>query len=148
MLIPFHTARIFDDWPFYVKSVESIPGLIEFIKIVNQWHMHLFFLLAGASSYFALKFRSRKEFVIERIKRLFIPLLFGVAVIIPPQSYLRLFDDVRKVWPEWAAQYFIGGPDYQKSFFAFYTDYFNGPFPEGNFEWGHLWFLAYLFVFP
>ena len=147
MLIPFHTARIFDSWPFYVKSVEVSRGLIPFIDFVNQWHMPLFFLLAGASSYFALQFRTRKEYVRERFKRLAVPLVFGTLVIIPPQSYVRLFGDPSRVWPRWTLEAFMGGPGYQKSYFDFYPDFFTGPFPNGNFEWGHLWFLAYLFVF-
>ena len=35
MLIPFHTARIFDIWPFYVKSVEVSPGLTSFVEFVD-----------------------------------------------------------------------------------------------------------------
>lgn len=42
---------------------------------------------------------------------------------------------------------FEGGFGYNKSFLEFYPDFFNGIYPNGNFEWAHLWFLAYLFVF-
>ncbi len=118
-----------------------------FGKFLNQWHMHLFFFLAGASSCLALRFRSHRQYVRERFRRLIIPLLFGILVIIPPQSYYRLFGDAHFVWPGNRLAFFTGGLQFHKSYLAFYPDFFNGIFPAGNFEWGHLWFLAYLFVF-
>lgn len=147
LLFPFHTARIFDPWPFYVKSETQNLGLMVFAKFLNQWHMHLFFFLAGTSTCLALRFRSHRQYVRERFRRLIVPLLFGILVIIPPQSYYRLFGNPHLVWPGNRLQFFIGGPQFHKSYFAFYPDFFNGIFPVGNFEWGHLWFLAYLFVF-
>ncbi len=117
-----------------------------FGKFLNQWHMHLFFFLAGASTCLALRFRSHRQYARERFRRLIIPLLFGTLILIPPQSYYRLFGDPHLVWPgNWLA-FFTGGPQFHKSYLAFYPDFFNGIFPAGNFEWGHLWFLAYLFV--
>lgn len=147
LLFPFHTARIFDPWPFYVKSQIQSVELVVFARFLNQWHMHLFFFLAGASTCLALRFRSQRQYVRERYRRLVVPLLFGILVIIPPQSYYRLFGDPRLVWPGNQLQFFTGGPQFHKSYFAFYAHFFNGIFPHGNFEWGHLWFLAYLFVF-
>jgi len=147
LLFPFHTARIFDPWPFYVKSETVNVALVVFVLFLNQWHMHLFFFLAGASTSLALRFRSEREYVGERFRRLVVPFLFGILVIIPPQCYYRLFGDPHLVWPSDQLQFFIGGPQFNKSYLAFYPDFFNGIFPRGNFEWGHLWFLAYLFVF-
>src|SRR5512140_3140440 len=90
LLFPFHTARIFDVWEaFYAKNAEvSAPLTYGIIGFLNQWHMPLFFLLAGASTWFALGFRSGKAYAVERFKRLFVPLVFGLLVIIPPQAYL------------------------------------------------------------
>jgi hypothetical protein len=36
---------------------------------------------------------------------------------------------------------------FQGSYFRFYPQFFDGIAPNGNFEYGHLWFLLYLFVF-
>ena len=52
----------------------------------------LFFLLAGASTYYALHKRSGTEYLRERLKRLFLPLIFGTLVLIPPLSYLGLLN--------------------------------------------------------
>lgn len=102
-----------------------------FITFVHQWHMPLFFLLSGAGTYFALSFRSALQYVQERFKRLFLPFLFGTLVLVPPQVYYRL----------------LSNPSYQDSYLQFYPQFFNGIRPQGNFEWSHLWFVIYLFVF-
>jgi hypothetical protein len=49
--------------------------------------MPLLFLLAGATTWFALKKRSPKQYVIERFKRLVIPFIIGSIILVPPQRY-------------------------------------------------------------
>ena len=51
--------------------------------------MPLFFLLAGIAVWYALRRRTGKVFAWERFRRLFVPLMVGIAVIIPPQVYLE-----------------------------------------------------------
>ena len=85
LLIPFHTARLFDFWePNYVKNAELSAGLTYQIAFIGPWHMPLLFLLAGAATWYALDFRSDGDYVRERFKRLLVPLAFGVLVIVPP----------------------------------------------------------------
>jgi glucan biosynthesis protein C len=137
LLVPYHTARIFDIWePFYAKSAQASELLTYvFVGAVNPWHMPLFFLLAGAATWFALGFRSSSEYVKERVKRLIIPLLFGLLVIIPPQSYLG------------ALTY----GNFDGSFLEYYPRFFQiGPGGGlegymGGFTPGHLWFILMLF---
>lgn len=136
LLFPFHTWRVFNAGdPFYVKSPylsEAINGVIWFI---DMWHMPLLFLLAGASTYFALKKRSGLQYLGERITRIFVPLLFGWLVLIPPQTwYGARFNSgyTRSFWHYLASGDFLvwnvqGGGDYY-----------------GGFGMGHLWFLFYL----
>ncbi len=146
VLYPFHTGEIFSTHSFYVKN-ETISTFLMFVNsLIHYWHMPLFMLLAGIGSYYALKHRSERAYIAERFKRIFVPLLFGILVIIPPQSFLRLYGDPERVWPR-GFQHNAPGPGYSKNFFQFYPDFFNGIFPNGNLEWGHLWFLAYLFTF-
>jgi hypothetical protein len=56
-----------------------------------------------------------------------------------------MFGDPDKVWPKGFAHNAI--PGFDKSYFEYYPDFFNGIYPNGNLDWGHLWFLAYLFTF-
>jgi fucose 4-O-acetylase-like acetyltransferase len=92
LLFTYHTTRIFDDsQDFYIKNaIESANLTRIFINSVSPWHMPLFFLLAGASTWFALRFRSGRMYTKERFKRLLIPLIFGLLVIVPPQTYIGL----------------------------------------------------------
>ena len=91
LLFPRHTARIFDiGEEFYAKNDQTSKALTYFIDYLKPWHMPLFFLLAGASTWFALRFRSGGSYTRERVKRLLVPFIFGVLVIVPPQSYLGL----------------------------------------------------------
>jgi glucans biosynthesis protein C len=138
LLIPFHTARIFDIWePFYAKNGESSAALsYGLIAFLNPWHMPLLFLLAGASTWFALGFRSSGQYTQERFTRLLVPLLFGVLVIVPPQGYYALLTQ--------------GTPT--ASFADFLMTYFMIDFSDlsgyfGKFTPGHLWFILFLFVF-
>lgn len=134
LLLYFHTAAIFyvgELGEFYVKNEKSSYAMNCLIAFVHQWHMPLFFLLSGAGTWFALSFRSVVDYVQERFKRLFIPFLFGTLVLVPAQVYYRL----------------LSNPSYQDSYLQFYPQFFNGIRPQGNFEWAHLWFALYLFVF-
>ena len=134
VLIYFHAAAVFyrgDLGEFYVVNRETSPGLGLFISIVHQWHMPLFFFISGASSWFALEKRSTQDYIKQRVQRLLIPFVFALFVLVPPQVYLSLLSRSR----------------FQGSYFEFYPHFFNGIRPAGNFEWAHLWFIVYLFVF-
>jgi len=139
LLFFFHTACIFHPWSdFYIKNDQLSP-LIAYIFVwtVGHWHMSLFFILAGASTYFALQKRSGAEYVRERVKRLFIPLIFGTLVLIPPISYLGL----------------LNHSDYSQSFIAWLPNFFHlqtadlDGFFLGGLTVGHLWFILHLFVY-
>ena len=89
LLIPYHTARVFNwDEEFYIKNVPTDVPSQRFINFVGPWHMSLLFVLAGAASWFAFRHRSGRQYAGERGKRLLIPFVFGVLVIMPPQTWL------------------------------------------------------------
>lgn len=136
LLIPFHSARLFDVWePFYAKNAQTSMVLSIFIGVVNAFHMPLLFLLAGASTYFALAKRGSARYVGERALRLLVPFAFGVAVLIPPQSWFGARQNV-----EGFSQAYL---PYWRGFFAWDTsvsDYFGGS------GFGHLWFVLFLFI--
>ncbi len=145
-LFPFHAGQIYNsEAAFYVKDEVSIPVIMGINSFIYLWHMPLFMFLAGIGSYYALRFRSGRQYLLERFRRLIIPLIFGILVLIPPLTYIRMFGDPDKVWPQGFAHNAI--PGFDKSYFEYYPDFFNGIYPNGNLDWGHLWFLAYLFTF-
>jgi glucans biosynthesis protein C len=130
----FHCARFFDRGPWHVKNYEVSLGLTIFVGFLAQWLMPLFFVTSGMSSYYALALRTKGQYASERFTRLFIPLLFGILVLIPPQVYI-----------ERATQAGFSG-----SFFDFLPYYFDGLYGiGGNFAWMglHLWYLEVLFLY-
>jgi len=135
----FHAACIFHPWSDnYVKNDQLSPAIAYiFVWTLGHWHMSLFFILAGASTYFALRKRSGIEYIKERVKRLFIPLIFGTLVIIPPLSYLGL----------------LSHSDYSQSYIAWFPNFFHlqtadlSGFFLGGFTTGHLWFILHLLVY-
>lgn len=138
LLFPFHTARVFDVWSdFYVKNDQLSAGLTWFIAFMEPWHMPLLFLLAGAATWFALGKRSGRAYAGERVKRLLVPFLFGLLVLIPPQSYLGLLSHSGSApgYFSWLPQFFqLNGADMDGYFLGGHT-------------WGHLWFIAHLLLY-
>lgn len=137
LLFPYHVGRIFDFNRFYVEDVVALRVVWFFEVLVNPWHMPLFFLLAGASSWFALRFRSGGQYVRERFVRLLVPFLFGLFVLVPPQTYFGLRNHSCYSEP------FLV---YYPRFFRLIAEDLDGYF-LGGFTLGHLWFVLYLFVF-
>ncbi len=131
LLIFFHTAQIFKSGWFHLKNDTSSHIFNTFSDFIYMWHMPLFFLIAGASTWFAIEFRNEKQYRKERTNRLLIPLLFGILLVIPPQAY---YENLQKM-------------HYTGTFLEFYPHFFEGIYPKGNLHWGHLWFIFYLFIF-
>jgi hypothetical protein len=129
-----HATNIYDSLYWHIRSGEPNAGLIVLVVFGTQWGMALFFFLAGASSWFALRSRTSSEYIGERFKRLIIPFIVGFTLLSPPQAYLLsvsqglyhgtilqfipyFFEHIRISWnPQWIAAYGY-----------------------------HLWFLAFLF---
>lgn len=135
LLFPFHTCMIFNTFgePFYVFST-PVKFLSSFIIITYPWWMTLLFAIAGISSSYALKKRSGKEYAKERLSKLLIPLLFGIVLIIPVQSYIAdVFHNG-----------YTGG--YFRHYTVFFTKFTDLTGYDGGFTPGHTWFILYLFV--
>jgi hypothetical protein len=119
---------IFNTWDWHVKNDQQYGGILRStMSFLHIWRMPLLFLISGAGTYFALGSRTSAQYLSERFKRLFIPLLAGVFTLVPVQVYIE------------RASLYSSLPD-------FYPHMFQGTYPEGNFSWHHLWFIAYLFV--
>lgn len=136
-LVPFHTARIYDIWePNYVKSGELSAGLSAIIGCSGPWHMPLFFVLAGASTFLALNIRTGRQYLAERTLRLLVPLLAGILLLVPIQPYYALLDHGTPPgsYLQFLAGYFVIDPHDLTGY-------------SGSFTPSHLWFILYLFLF-
>ena len=137
LLIPYHTARVFNwEEDFYVKNDPTSDAAQWFVDFVGNWQMSLLFLLAGAASWLAFRHRSGLQYAGERTKRLFIPFVFAVLVIVPPQSWLGYRWHDKGDPSYWA---------YLPTFFTTADDELSGY--QGGFTPGHMWFVLALFGF-
>lgn len=132
-LLPFHTARIFD--ANEANYIQGTPNkFCTTLIFLSFWFMPLMFLLAGMSCYFSLKKRSNIEYLKERFLRLFIPLIFGIIIFLPPEGYFAY------KFHSHSALSFIA---YLKKFFFDFSDLTGY---HGSFTPGALWFILYLFI--
>jgi len=130
----FHCARFFDFDGWHVKNNEQHVGFMIFVAFTWLWIMPLFFLLSGAGSYFGLHRRSAGQYAVERFKRLAIPYIMGVFLIIPPQRYFEAL-----TWDGFSGSYLEFYPRVLR------FDYFNWNFNFLGHYGTHLWFIGLLF---
>lgn len=130
-LIFFHSSMFFVPYDFHFKNNKTSEIFSPFITFFHQWRLPLLFIISGMGVRFAMKRRSPLQFIGERSRRLLIPLIFGMFVVVPPQIYFE------RIWK---------GAEYSYSEFYKLVLQFQS-YPAGNFSWHHLWFIVYLFVF-
>jgi glucans biosynthesis protein C len=145
----FHVSRLFDNEPWNIKA--PLAQQSEVVSIVRgtfiwTWLMELFFLVAGYAAWYALKHRSGGQYLVERVKRLLVPLYtVGLFIILVPQVYFWRFTHgvITGTFWQWLPGYFAGLPGeiftlnktYQSPIALF-------PFNDS----GHLWFIQMLFL--
>lgn len=149
LLVLYHVGMYYVSWDFHVNSAYASRALEPFMMLSSPWRMSLLFLVSGAATAFLLGKAQREagsdrrpiRFLGPRSWRLLVPLVFGMLVIVPPQSYYELLDSR-----------YPGG--YHDGYLAFWARYLAG---DGSFcdddgclvlpTWNHLWFVAYLWVY-
>lgn len=139
LLVFYHVGMYYVTWDWHVKSPVAGPALEPFMMLTAPWRLSLLFVVSGAAS--AFLFRRRPDgYLWERTRRLLLPLLFGMLVIVVPQAYYEVVEKLP------------GG--YHDGFLAFYGRYLAADpsfCRDGDClivpTWNHLWFLAYLWVY-
>lgn len=133
VLIFFHSAVLF--LPKGIPNIlndESSPILGVLVAFFHQFRLGLLFLVSGMGVRFAMAKRQNRDYLLDRCRRLLIPLFFGITVVVPPMIYFE------KVYNQ----------EFEGSFWQFYPGFFSqGVYPAGNLSWHHYWFVAYLFLF-
>ncbi len=128
----FHAAMPFaaeEEW--HIRNEETSNVLLEFNFWLSRFRMPLLFFISGAVTFYMMQKRSAWSFIGLRFRRLFIPLFFGMLIVVPPQVYMERLTQ-----------------GYTGSYWEFLPSIFKmQPYPEGNTSWHHLWFIAYLFVY-
>jgi glucan biosynthesis protein C len=131
----FHATNVFNTLPSHIKNAQQSDVITGVQAFFFPWGMALFFMIAGAGTWFALKRRTSNQYIKERSRRLLIPFLVGSVILSPVQLYFEWSHKVQ-------------------------TGVFAGSFTQflGSLPWGpnprifgvvgyHLWFLGFLFMF-
>ncbi|MCW7538639.1 acyltransferase family protein [Aquabacterium sp. A7-Y] len=137
LLVLYHVGMYYVRWDFHVKSPYASGALEPFMRLSSPWRLGLLFLVSGAATSLMLA-RRPAGLVRSRSKRLLLPLLCGMAVVVPPQSYLEVVEK-------------FGYAGSYADFLRLYFEGHRGFCREGRClvlpTWNHLWFLPYLWVY-
>ncbi|WP_049820138.1 acyltransferase family protein [Bradyrhizobium japonicum] len=138
LLIFYHVGMLYVSWGFHIKSEHRLTWLEPVMLLLNPWRLSLLFLVSGVATRFMLDKSTLAALAGARSVRLLIPLVFGMLVIVPPQSYLQIVESLG---------YPAGFLDfYARHYFAFGAQFCPNPcivLPT----WNHLWFVVYLWVY-
>jgi glucan biosynthesis protein C len=85
----FHASLVFSPGSWLVNNAERTVVLGGFAGFTFEWGIALMFVLAGAASWFGLRSRGAWRFASSRIVRLGLPLVAGIVVLSPLQSYVE-----------------------------------------------------------
>ncbi len=138
LLILYHTGMYYVTWDWHVKSPHASSLIEPLMKITEPWRMLLLFLVSGVATGYLLARDASRHFLAQRSLRLVLPLLFGVLVIVPPQSYLEVVEKI---------QYTGSYLDFLGKYYTGYGGFCRGADCLFIPTWNHLWFLAYLWVY-
>lgn len=117
-----HVGMPFNGDGWVIMNADSSKALDDFMVYFEQFRLPTLFLIAGVGAHLLLSKIRPASFALDKVKRLLIPLLVGILLIIPPQNYFK------------------NPAEFESLFQAF-------PQLMLKFDSMHLWFIEYLFVF-
>lgn len=138
LLMLYHVGMYYVPWDWHIKSEAPVAGLAPWMFATQPWRLTLLFVVSGVATAYLLARLPTGAFARQRSLRLLVPLVFGMLVIVPPQSYYQVVQQAA----------------YADGYLAFYARYlsFDRGFCRGSDclvvpTWNHLWFVAYLWVY-
>ena len=131
----FHSSSVFNTMDFHIKNVDQSEIITIIQSFFFPWGIPLFFMIAGAGTWFALRKRSTIEYIRERTNRLLIPFIVGSLLLSPVQLYF-----------EWSHK--VHTNIFEGTFIQFLTSLPWEPNSRIFATVGyHMWFLGFLFLF-
>lgn len=138
VLVLYHVGMYYVRWDFHVKSPFSGPSLEPWMKLSEPWRLSLLFMVSGAATCQMLRAGVDVALVRRRSRQLLLPLLCGVILIVPPQSYFQVVQ-----------QYAYRGSyiDFLRLYFGHFQGFCHADRCLTLPTWNHLWFLPYLWSY-
>jgi surface polysaccharide O-acyltransferase-like enzyme len=138
LLIFYHIGMFYVSWDWHAKSNHASPWAEPLMMLSSPWRLTLLFLISGVATRFMADRMPPGKLIRSRLIRLGIPLLFGMAVVVPPQSYVEVVEKIAYPGSYW-------------QFWGQYLSFYQGFCRDGDClilpTWNHLWFVAYLLVY-
>ena len=138
LLIFYHVGMYYVTWDWHVKSPYASNTIEPLMMLTSPWRLTLLFLISGVATGYLLDAQGVSNFLGSRSVRLLVPLVFGMAVIVPPQSYLQVVEK-------------LGYAGSYVDFWKLYITGYHGFCLKSDClllpTWNHLWFVAYLWVY-
>jgi peptidoglycan/LPS O-acetylase OafA/YrhL len=134
LLILYHTGMFYGPAGWHVKSTYILPWLGTPMSLVNPWRLTLLFFISGIATRLMGDKLAVGALATQRSLRLLIPLIFGILIVVPPQSWAEVVEK----------------KGYTGSLVAFWLDHyitFDRSFGLILPFYNHLWFVAYLWVY-
>ena len=116
VLMPFNG----DNW--HIMNSESSKLLDDTMVYFEQFRLPALFFISGAGAVILLSKVSAKKFAADKLLKLLIPLVIGILLVVPPQSYIENINQYESYWQAY-------------------------PSLALHLSTNHLWFIEYLIVF-
>ncbi len=131
ILILYHVGLVYAPWDWHVHSPHTFEWLRYAALVTNPWRLTLLFLVSGVALRFMSRRRTAGQVLRARAERLLPPFLFGVLVLVPPQSYTEALE---KGW-------------WDGSFIGWWLHEFSPAGFADGIPLNHLWFVEYIMVY-
>jgi len=134
VLIFYHVGMYFNSEGWHAKSVHANTSMEPLMWLSSPWRLPLLFFISGVAIRFLADKLGAARFASDRAARLLPVILFGMYVVVAPQSYVEL-----RAAGEVPAGFL--------QFWAGYAGQWDGPWSVHTPTWNHLWYVVYLFVY-
>jgi glucans biosynthesis protein C len=144
LLVLYHIGMYYVTWDWHVKSPYASEAIEPLMLLTSPWRLSLLFMVSGVATAFLFaktqKQSSGSGFLAQRSWRLLVPLIFGMLVIVPPQSYYEVVSKLPGGYHDGYLAFWGRYLAHDRTFCAD-DDCLRLP------TWNHLWFVAYLWVY-
>ena len=137
-LILFHCGMLYVPWHYNLKSPRLVPQIVGLMDALSAFRLPLLFFISGVACRFLIARLGPGGFAKDRLRRLLPVILFGMFVVIPPQTYVELVSKGithQTYWDFWVHSYLAADQTMVR------------PLHKTMPTWDHLWFLVYLLFY-
>jgi hypothetical protein len=131
VLILYHVGLVYAPWDWHVHSPHTVPGLGLAALVTNPWRLTLLFMVSGIALRFMVRRTPPAQAIGQRLRRLVPPLLFGILVLVPPQSWIEALEK----------------GSFSGSLGAWWLSEFSPAGLRDGVPLNHVWFVLYITVY-